>query len=1161
MKPKKSITIRVRLFILFSIIFIVSMIFLTYMATKIVTRFGEYSAIENETTIRSQAGFFLSQVTHEKAMRCENIFNRIAVSSAYLATHASINLGMEKILGNFPRQAPDILTKAPQSRLYSNHPKDPVMVLYWGEKELHPGITSHLNALSHIDPLLTTVIRENPEAVACFITFEKATTRYYPNFPSIIRNLSEKAYEIRDSAWYTAVRPENNPEQKTIWSKVYQDPAGRGLMTTAVTPVYNAAKKFIGAAGVDVTLTNITDKILAGTEKDHPMHTKDMFSFIVDTTGRIVAFPREHLALFGFEKIIEQKDVGYNDLFNLRLTDSESPSVRQLWTDSLSADAPRQKRVIINDQQLLISSYIMPSTGWRLGIAVPESNLLKSIQETRSAMKSMVNTMIFKFGFFALIVMVVSIVGFTILSFRYFISPLDALIKAAVSVKNGDLSQQVRIKREDEIGILAQTFNSMVAELEKLNFKEKEHSSQLQQKVKERTLELEEKSLQQEKTLSRLQVEIRERKEIEQQLIKSEEKYRDIFNNSVQGIFQSSQDNRVLNANPSMARLLGYDSIQDFLSTVKNLSQQVYVEPGQREIFIDLVQKNDFVSGFETRLKRKDGSQVWVSICGRGIKDNKGNLLYIQGSFEDISERKHAEEIFNQAKKMAEDASLAKSEFLTIMSHEIRTPLNAIIGMTRLTLTTNLSDTQKEYLDAVLISSDHLLTLLNSILDFSKIEAGKFVLENKAFDIQSLLNEMMIMFSYQARKKELDLNYSMTGIPRYVKGDSHRLRQILVNLVGNAVKFTPQGSIHIDVDVCDENHKNTDPDGIMLLFSIRDTGIGIPEDKLLIVFNDFTQLNGPNSMEPGGTGLGLTITRQLIHLMEGNIWVESREGEGSIFYFKIRLKHASSEETDALSKQLQALPVTHKTYTPLTILLAEDFEVNQKLIVPFLEQYGHTVITAANGKEALERMSEQGFDLILMDIKMPVMDGIETTRHIRANSSPGISKIPIIALTAHAIKGDKERFMAAGMDGYISKPIKGDELLDLLEQFSNRKPPEKETHAGHSVCNLGYALKLMGGNQDIVNEICKTMIVKFPEEVFKIEKAIQKKDFDTIVMAAHSLKSGAKSIDAKPMLDLITQISQAGKAKNLKKARELLKDLQFKTNQVIHKLKESIETI
>ncbi|MCG8641549.1 MAG: ATP-binding protein, partial [Desulfobacterales bacterium] len=890
---RKRRSIRAKLFALFSIIFIASMVFLTYMATRIVIQFGEYSAAENEAGIKSQASFFLTQVTHEKAMRCENIFERIAVSSAFLARQAAINLDKETILGKAPFKKEDILVKAQGSHLYSNHPEDPVMVLYWGEKRLHKGIISHLNTLSHMDPLLKNVIDRNPEAVACFVTFEKATTRYYPNFPSIIRSLPADAYEVRDSAWYTAVKPVNNPDGNTVWSDVYQDPAGRGLMTTAVSPVYDVNGAFIGAAGVDVTLENITDKILGSTEKGHTSGTKELFSFIIDARGRIVAFPGRYLALFGFENIPQGRQIGYNALFNLKMSDSTNENVKKLWHRNTLDNRPSLERIRARDKQLLISSFIMPSTGWRLGVAVPETNLLESIQETRTAMTSMVNTMVLKFGSFVLLIMCVSIIGFAFLSFKYFIQPLDTLTRAAVRVKDGDLSLQVGIYREDEIGILARTFNTMVTELRKLSLKEKEHAKQLQQKVRERTIELEEKTLQQEKTLDRLQQEIRERKQVEHRLIRSEEKYRDIFNNSVQGIFQSSQDNRILNANPSMARILGYDSIEEFVSTIKNLAQQVYVDPAQREAFIALLRENDFVSGFETQLKKKDGSHVWVSICGRAVRDEVGELRHIQGSFEDISERKKAQQIFKRAKQMAEEASRAKGEFLTIMSHEIRTPLNAIIGMTRLTMTTALTHTQKEYLDAVLISSDHLLTLLNNILDFSKIEAGKFILEKKAFDIDSLLNDMLTMFSFQARKKQLDLQYTTGDIPHYVTGDIHRLRQILVNLVGNAIKFTNSGDIAIDVNVPESEPGTHSRDDVVLLFSIKDTGVGIPSDKLAAVFNDFTQLNDTGAIEPGGTGLGLTITRQLIHLMDGDIWVESENGKGSTFYFRIRLKKAT----------------------------------------------------------------------------------------------------------------------------------------------------------------------------------------------------------------------------------------------------------------------------
>ena len=1152
------ISIRAKLFTLFLFIFIASVIFLSYMASRIMTDFGEYSATENESNIRSQASFFLSQVTHEKALRCENIFERIAVSSVYLAQQAAAHLNLEHIVGTIPLNKPDLLFKPPGSKLYSNSPDDPVMVLYWGDNPPDKQITTHLNTLSHMDPTLKTVIDKNSEAVACFITFEKATTRYYPNFPSIIRNLSEEAYEIRESAWYVAVKPRNNPEHRTVWSEVYQDPAGRGLMTTAVSPIYNPANEFIGAAGVDVTLVNITEKILTARQSNGTLNPKGMFSFIIDASGRIVAFPKEYISLFGFKEILKKKHTDYNALFNLKLSDSKIENIRRLWSDRKSENQVNMETVQFQDKKLLISSFVMPSTGWRLSVAVPESDLMESITHTRDAMNAMVDTMAFKFGAFALLIMFISLVGFTLLSYKYFIQPIDTLTHAAVKVKEGDLSQQVTIKREDEIGILARTFNTMVMELKKLRIKERAHAEHLQEKVGERTLELEEKTHQQKKTLNQLQLEIGERKEIEKKLMRSEEKYRDIFNNSVQSIFQSSLENRLLNANPSMARILGYDSIDDFLSTIKNLEKQVYVEPDQRKKFIGLLKKNDFVSGFETQLRKKDGTKVWVSICGRAINDDSGNFSYIQGSFEDISERKHAQQMFKKAKQIAEEASRAKSEFLTIMSHEIRTPLNAIIGMTRLTLTTELNKTQKEYLDAVLISSDHLMSLLNNILDFSKIEAGKFVLEERAFDIEALLNDMMTMFSFQAQKKNLTLTYSTGQIPRYVIGDIHRLRQILVNLVGNAIKFTKSGAISIHVTSTGGLQKDDNSTFSELLFSIKDTGVGIPSDKLSNIFNDFTQIHDANTVETGGTGLGLTITRQLIHLMEGDIWVESRNGEGSTFHFKIKLAQASEEQAKEVWNQSLSTFSESKgkqVYNHSKILIAEDFEVNRKLLVPFLEQFGHSVTTVENGKEVLEILLDREFDIILMDINMPIMDGIEATKKIRNNINPNISKIPIVALTAHAIKGDRERFLSVGMDEYISKPIQGEELLNCIENFSKKKSNLIHDEVKQPLFDLDYALKLMGGNQDIVNEICKSIIIKFPEELEKIKKASIHKDFVTISKTAHKLKSGTKSINSNALIKQLKLLCLESNNKNLDGVKRIINKLDNLIDDIVNSLK------
>ncbi len=1161
---KKTVSIRARLFLLFFVIFLSSIIFLTYMATRIVIQFGEYSATENEISIKSQASFFLARLTHEKAMRCESIFERIAVSSSSLAYHTSAALDMWDLPDLVPFRKTDSLTRYPGSRLYSNSPTEPVMILYWGEQKPHSGIISRMNAMSYMDPLLKNIIEKNPEAVACYITSEMAITRYYPNFPSIIRELNADAYEIRDSHWYKAVRPENNPDRHTKWSEVYQDPAGRGLMTTALTPVYNSKDQFVGVTGVDVTLANIIDKILADTLETSVRDTWDLFSFITDETGRIVAFPGEYLSLFGFEDAAKEKQIGYNALLEIRLSDSKNPYVRQLWTNTQNRTDPYQQRVLIDRRQFLISSATMPSTGWRLRVAVPESNLLETIEETRNSLRSMVHAMVFKFGAFALLAMLLSIAGFMLLSLKYFIRPLDILTQAATMVKEGDLSRQVAVERNDEIGILARTFNTMVSELEKLHIRDKQHAFHLQQKVRERTLELEEKTRQQDKTLARLQQEIGERKQVEARLSKSEEKYRDIFNNSVQAIFQSSNDNRVLSANPSMARILGYDSIDEFSSIITHLARQVYADPDDRKRFIELLNKQDFVSGFETQLRKKDGGLVWVSICGRAIRDEHGDLLYIQGSFEDISERKQAQEMIKQAQKMAEDASRAKSEFLTIMSHEIRTPLNAIIGMTRLTLSTRLDPHQREYLDVVLISSDHLLTLLNNFLDFSKIEAGKFVLEHLAFDMDSLIHDMMTMFSFQTQKKKLTINYSTGNIPRYVKGDVHRLRQILVNLVGNAIKFTNSGGITIQVDVDPIEASTKNSGRVTLVFSIKDTGVGIPSEKLSSIFNDFTQLNDPAVIDSGGSGLGLTITRQLIHLMGGNIRVESESRQGSTFHFSIRLETATLDEVQQMmGKNLNsAAPSSEKRFPPLDILLAEDFELNRKLLEPFLAQYHHRVISVENGEQALEALSRNRFDLVLMDIKMPVMDGIEATRRIRQNPDPDIASIPIIALTAHAIKGDRERFLAAGMDEYIAKPIHGDQLLIMLEQFARGRSNIKGKNTRHfrtqKICDLSHALKLMGGNRDIVEEVIKTMIIRYPEEIKKIKAAMSDKDFDTIIMTAHAMKSGLKSIEAGPLLACVRQLETAGKLKDFENCRALVKTLDDLVPKLIHRLNQSL---
>jgi PAS domain S-box-containing protein len=786
------------------------------------------------------------------------------------------------------------------------------------------------------------------------------------------------------------------------------------------------------------------------------------------------------------------------------------------------------------------------------------------------------------------------------------------------------------------------------------------------------------------------------------ELMQAEEKYRGIFEEATVGIFQTTPDGRFLSVNPAMARMHGYDSPPEMLTSLQGVVSNLYVHPAGRQEFNRLMTERGVVERFEYQTYGKDGRKIWISENARAICDAAGTILYYVGTMEDISERKQAEEALlaerqllrmlidnmpdyiyvkdaasrflvanrylaekigvkgpeemigrtdfdffpeelataffsdeqvivqsgqalvnheeasidaagnescvlttkmplrdqhnhvvgimgigrdithlkqaereaEKAREAAEAASRAKSQFLANMSHEIRTPLNGIVGMTDLALETELTPEQQEYLETVKLSADTLLAVINDILDFSKIEAGKIDLDVSDFDLRDVLESTLKTVAVRADEKGLELLCDVApDVPEQVRGDSTRLRQVLLNLVGNAIKFTERGEVTVRVEAMEG-------DIGLLHFSVLDTGIGIPREKQKLIFEPFSQADASTTRKYGGTGLGLTISTRLVEKMGGKIWVASEKDQGTQFHFTLRLGVAgarAAQET-AISPEilrgvkvlvvddnrtnrwiltgtlkrwgmnpvsveggeeaLAELSLARKTDEPyelvltdmhmpvmdgftlmqrigenpglststiimltsacrqgdaqrclelgatayllkpvrqtelrealakalvarepkkamhtiarrpaddarepagvLRVLLAEDNAVNQRLAVRLLEKRGHHVVLAANGREALEAIGRENFDLVLMDVQMPDMDGFEATAAIRQNEHSSGTHLPIIALTAHAMKGDRERCLAAGMDGYLAKPIHPEELDHVLYKFAPR---------------------------------------------------------------------------------------------------------------------------
>jgi len=792
-------------------------------------------------------------------------------------------------------------------------------------------------------------------------------------------------------------------------------------------------------------------------------------------------------------------------------------------------------------------------------------------------------------------------------------------------------------------------------------------------------------------------LDITEREKLDKALRESEARYRSIMENAPIGIFQSDPQGRFLNVNPEGVRIAGYPGFEEMMEDCDWKAINLYVDKADYFAFGDALIKRGEARDLHFRGKRGDGREIWLSMHGKLIKEEDGTPKYVDGFYFDIHESKQMEEELRLAKEVAEGAARAKSEFLANMSHEIRTPMNGIMGMLNLALETSLDDEQREYLELARSSADSLLTIINDILDFSKIEARKLELERVEFGLGEIVESVLPFAGVEAHHKGLELVCEIDPeLPARLIGDPLRLKQVITNLLKNAVKFTSEGHVLLEV-------KNTGSpaEGVVeIQFDVTDTGIGIPEDMLSKIFESFTQTDSSTTRQFGGTGLGLAISRNLVEMMGGAIWAESRSGGGSKFHVRMSFqvagevplevdemprlaerralvvddnplnrrilkkyleswgmlveeaedgricleklgrkagaekpydvllldcmmpgldgfevaekicdegRHAdciiimltSLDEkgdrercrriginqylvkpvspsslfnaiinvmagTQAEAKAVQKPRIEERPELPrgVKILLAEDNPVNMKLAHRLLERAGLEVGIAENGARALEALERASYDLVLMDVQMPEMDGLEATRKIREREKGTSRHIPIVALTAHSMKGDRERFLAGGMDDYLSKPLDAGQLYRILAKHlsaAGEQEPAPQIAPGAGVLDVHDLYDRLGDDRELARELLAVFLEEHARMSGGLEKALRAGDAMALKIAAHGLKGMAANISAGALRDASLQIEKAADRGDLAAAGGLLQKLQAVMRATLDRVRKYLD--
>ena len=870
---------------------------------------------------------------------------------------------------------------SPEGAYYSMRDTGGAAMFYSGAVPVGEQERLKAQQLAQIDPLMKAVQQSNPIVVQAYVNTRDSLNRIYPYF-DVLTQYAPKM-DIPSYNFYYEADLAHNPERKVVWTAPYLDPAGAGWIVSAIAPAYRG-ETLEAVVGIDVTISTIINEVL------NLRLPWGGYGVLVSREGTVIALPAAGEADWGLAELTRHdyqtaitKDTLKPDDFNL----NRRPQLATL------ANAIGKAHVGVTEVDFggprLLGWATVQAPDWKLLLLIPQSNLYRVVDDLRRNATTiawvMVAGMVLFYGIF-----------FTVL-YRRAQTESDKLTRPMLA-----LSELAR----------------------RIGYGEYEHSPQRfpiaemddsVQRVAHMGRSLGE-------TVNRL-------REAERLSNASGERLNLVVKASGQGVWDWNIASNQTWRSERFCAIVGFPGPAD---TVPGFALREYLHPGDAGMFEQriaaMLKGLGAVLNEELRLARGDGSYVWVQCVAQLWRDSDGHPSRMVGSVADITARRGVQEELRRAKEVAESASRAKSQFLATISHEIRTPLNGVLGMAQLLGDTELTPEQREYTETISSSGHHLLEVLNEVLDFSRIESGRLELVHAPFSPRACVEEAARLMTPPARVKGLALRLNVDGdLPSAVEGDETRLRQVLLNLLGNAVKFTPAGSVELEL------RAGPAPEGrAALQFRVLDTGIGIPADKLEQIFEAFRQADSSNARDYGGTGLGLTVCDRLVSMMGGKIRAARREGGGSEFSFNIELPVVVSSVVQAEVPR----PTEVADLVRPGVLVAEDNPVNRRLLEVMLTKQGYMVRTAEDGMQALAEVERERPDILLLDIQMPGLTGPDVARRIRAREEQlGQPRLPMLAVTANAFKGDRDTCMAAGMDDFLAKPFTAGELSEKVSKL------------------------------------------------------------------------------------------------------------------------------